>query len=195
LVCSDLLQRSLVIQNLSRIVYDVAPVPGSTVQIHANSENSLVGQATRVAVPATCSRGHCVLQPGGWALAYSTYGNTAANAYIDPLAGSTRVALSARLVAGQIERRLRPKAQRNLLAVITCANSIANSTWDDGWEQAFRSGVDLATSCPSLMEALYDTQAEERALASRISRLGTKIIGQEGFVDVVLSGIKAILHR
>jgi len=194
-VCSDLFQRSLVIQNESRIVYSVSPVRGSTVQIYRNPEDSLVGEATRLAAPATCVFRRCTLQPGGSATAFSTRGDTLANALIDPDAELTRVTLSARLVAGQIQQRLQSRAQRNIGALMACANSIANTTWRDGWEFAFRAGVDLATTCPSLVRSLYSNAAEEVALASRVSRLGSKIIGQEGFVDVVLSGIKAIIRR
>ena len=87
--------------------------------------------------------------------------------------------LAARLVAGQIESRLRPRAASRIGSVLSCARNVASTLQSAGWV-ALRSSLNVAASCPSLMRELYATRDGRQALDSRVTRVGTRLLNQEG---------------
>jgi hypothetical protein len=195
-VCSDADQTSLTIRNAANVVYRVWPSAYNSLTLHANSDLSLLGEATRTAAPPRCYQRleYCILEPGGSADVHAAVGFRAqASVYSD--AAATGTTLAARLVAGQIDRRLRPVALRRMNSVMTCAKSISATMNADGWQFALRSGVDVASSCPGLMSDLDATQAERTAWSARVTRVGARVLKQEGFFDAVFSFFKAVVRR
>jgi hypothetical protein len=186
---------ALEIQNISRITYRIWAADSSVLFIRANPDNTLLGEATRRAAPARCCDSFYTLQPGGSASVVALGAGVAPQAFLDPDAQRTALTLAARLVAGQIERGLRPRARRNMEAVMACARAVTSTSWQDGWDYAFRQSVDLATTCPSLVQRVLSSPEEEQTLARKITSLGRRIASQEGFVDIVLSAAKAIIRR
>jgi hypothetical protein len=178
------------VENISTIVYGLQPTPSSIVdEVTGPSTSTLLGLATWRAAPPGCRGAYCVLPPGGSAYIRGR----PAQVYVSADTVRTQVALSARLVAGQIERRLWPKAMRRIGSVTTCAQNIASTLRSDGWT-AMRYGINVSTSCPSLMRELYPSREQQLALNSRILRVGGRILKQEGFLDVLLSLGKRLIR-
>ena len=101
--------------------------------------------------------------------------------------------LAARLVAGQIERRLQPTAMRRIGAVMACAQSLSSTLQGDRWT-ALRHGLDVTTSCPSLMRELYPRRSQRLALGARVSSVGSRLLKQEGFRELLMSGAKTLIR-
>ena len=187
---------SLFVTNESRIVYRLRANRNTYLTVHPTSDRGLLGEVTRRAAPFDCGAGACTLQPLGWAQfgllrgAYGLAGGTA-----DPLAQETGLVLAARLVAGKLDNFLKPRAERNIAAVMGCASSVHDAMWADGWDAAFESSLNIAATCPSLVRALDTTPEVERGWSSRIVKLGFKIVGEDGFTDVVRYGVEALLRR
>jgi hypothetical protein len=187
---------SLIVTNESRLVFRLRRNDNSQLTVHPASGAGLLGEVTRRAAPFDCDAFSCTLQPFGWAEFEVRRGwSGLAGGTADAQAGETAFVLAARLVAGKIDNFLKPRAQRNLGAVMACASGVEDVMWANGWDSAFESSLNIASTCPSLVRALRTTSAEERAWSSRIVKLGFKIVGEDGFADVVRYGVEALLRR
>jgi hypothetical protein len=189
-------QTSLFVTNESRLVYRLRPYDNSKLTVHATSDAGFLGEVTRRAAPFDCDDVSCTLQPFGWAeFDLRRGGSGLAGGTADAQAEETAFVLAARLVAGKIDNVLKPRAQRNIEAVMACARGVEDAMWVNGWDSAFESSLNIASTCPTLVRALRTTPAEERAWSSRIVNLGFKIVGKDGFTDVVRYGVQALLRR
>ncbi len=75
-----------------------------------------------------------------------------AQVLVDPDATATRLTLAAPLIAGGIDRRL--WSQTGTGSVMACARHVAGTFQSEGRVQ-FRGGINVATSCPTLVKELY----------------------------------------
>ncbi len=177
------------IENISTVVYNLWPRRGSRItDVFGPAGFNLVVTITRESARATCpGRRYCVLPPGGSAYV----SGSPAQVLVDPDATATRLTLAARLIAGGIDRRLWPQTRTG--SVMACARHVAGTLQSEGWVQ-LRGGINVATSCPTLVKELYPGLEQRIRLNTKVAKVGTRILRQEGFLDVVLSGLKTLIR-